>query len=219
MDGNEIVKSEVRRITDGKPVVNPIRQVGGGVTEKPEKGAVTKAIELIARRDARTLHDDIRRGTVPKIYGFIRDILHTVIDSTFNGYGGGYYSSSSTRYYNGSTYGNPSYLNSYYGNRNTQDNQPSNYINRTPRFTSEDVVMRDWASAEDLLNALRENIRTYGSVSIAELFDAMYPNDDGPFDIEYNDHYYGWTNLDNVGMRSVNGGWVQIMLPKPIQIR
>lgn len=205
--------------TNEQPKNNPIRSVDG-VSRKPEKGMVTKAIELVARKDVRALHEDVRRGTIPKLYGFIRDILHTVIDSTFNGggyygnykgYGGSYYSSSPTRY------GNPSYLNSYYGNQNNGD-QPGYAITRTPRFTCNDVIMRDWASAEDLLNSLRENIAAYGSVSIAELYDAMYPNDDGPFDIEFNDHYYGWKNLDDIQMRSVPGG-VQLMLPKPIQIR
>lgn len=73
------------------------------------------------------------------------------------------------------------------------------------------TTMRAQSMASDLLARMQKGIADNGSVSVAELFDAVGLDD------EYTYNWYGWTNLDGVQIRRNNIGWY-IDLPRPVSI-
>lgn len=64
------------------------------------------------------------------------------------------------------------------------------------------IVLRNREDAEDLVDEMKERIRKYGSVSIADLFDLI--NVTG----NYNDNNWGWRDERDIGIRRINSGFL-----------
>lgn len=64
------------------------------------------------------------------------------------------------------------------------------------------IVLRSRKDAENIIDEMRERIRRYGSVSVADLFDLI--NVTG----KYTDNNWGWTNERDIGIRQTNSGFL-----------
>lgn len=107
--------------------------------------------------------------------------------------------------YNSQSYSRPqrNYQSSYSSNRYAQRQAPVE--RETPRrsnmFRSTDYIMNSRQEALDVLDVLRENLENYGLVTLADFFDLI------GIDTQYVDNNYGWTDLENVTIVPVRGGY------------
>ena len=70
------------------------------------------------------------------------------------------------------------------------------------RKSYKNVVLKYRNDAEDVVNRLREQINTYGEVTVFELFSLV--------DIQgaYTDHNWGWTDPRDIGIKRVSNGYL-----------
>lgn len=74
-----------------------------------------------------------------------------------------------------------------------------------------DIEIETRGEAEAVLRSLRDQLETYGLVSVADLCEMVRIRS------EYTDHKYGWTNLDSARVEAVRGGYV-LDLPRAIPL-
>lgn len=213
----DLVKKEIGRVTrENERHVRPIKKVSGYVPN-PQKSPLQKFADVFFEEDIRTVKESLVSDViVPTIKGFFADTLIGGIERLFYG--------------NSKRRTNSNGFIRTMGNNLVRDYVPkafdySTRNNRTTtlmaadegdKFSFTDVVMRDRASAQDLLDTLRESIRQYGNVSVAELYDALDATEEAGSD--YSDNYWGWTNLDHVVIKRTSSGyWLD--LPKPVSLR
>lgn len=212
---DEIMNSEIKRLTnDNKPSQPQLRKVEGRVTN-PKISPWKKFTDEFFEEDLGTIVTSLRSDIViPRIKDFFVDLLVGGVERAFYGESrrgsrpGSYGGSSLVRAFSRSS------LDGYYtdyagGSKGKKEPLPKK------KFTFEDVVMRDRPSAQDLLDNLRQAIRDYGQVSVAQLYESIY-DDDMPV-MDFANNYYGWKSLDDARVTRVQSGyWVN--LPRPIQL-
>ena len=107
--------------------------------------------------------------------------------------------------YNSHSYSRPqrNYQYSYSSNRYSQRQAPveREAPRRSNMFRSTDYVMNSRQEALDVLDYLRENLENYGLVTLADFFDLI------GIESQYVDNNYGWTDLENVTIVPVRGGY------------
>lgn len=167
-------------------------------------------IERVAKDFIRNDAKDLKRYFLYDVLlPEIRNILIGTIDSFFNSKG------ISTRR-DSSYYGNRSYDSYYrsssrysssydYGNRNRDrsENRKSDY---------RDITIRDRGAAEKIIHKMREQIFEYGDASVADLLQFL------GLDNDWTDENFGWRNPDDIGLRSVSGGY-RIDAREPISLK
>ena len=79
-------------------------------------------------------------------------------------------------------------------------------------FNFDSIVFTSRGDAEMVLQRLREEIRTYGVVSVLDLYDAI--DRSAPFTA----NKYGWFSLDNASVERTRGGGYVIAFPKAVAI-
>jgi hypothetical protein len=96
--------------------------------------------------------------------------------------------------------------------RNENDRRPPVRSSLTQRErASHDfggLIIASRHEAEEVLAILVEAIETYGSVSVADFYDAI------GIETNFSDTKYGWTNLSRAYVDTIRGGY-RIFLPKP----
>ena len=76
-----------------------------------------------------------------------------------------------------------------------------------------DAIFEDRGTAELVLDQLLDFIDRYKEATVHDFYDAC-----GITTTNYNDNYYGWTDLRGAIVTRARGGWV-INLPEPQQLR
>lgn len=95
----------------------------------------------------------------------------------------------------------------YKGGSSYSDNRRE----RRSGYDYKDIILESRSDAEQLRDNLIDLIEDYGSVSVADLYDAL------DITSEYTDHKWGWMNLKDISIRRVREGYL-LVLPKPIVI-
>ena len=97
----------------------------------------------------------------------------------------------------------------YYDER---DDRPS--TRRTDRavFEYDRMVIPDRAEAIEALERLKDQLETYGEVSVGDLYDVLGVTCD------FTAYNYGWVNLHNAEVVRANGGYI-IKLPKVLPLK
>lgn len=80
-------------------------------------------------------------------------------------------------------------------------------------YRFEDVVLETRGEAERVLDLLHEKLAEYGTVSVAELYEAV------GLSSEYTDYNYGWTKLRDAEPSRLMGGGYTLNLPRPIPLK
>lgn len=98
-----------------------------------------------------------------------------------------------------------------YSRNNNKTNRRDFTDNNRSKPDYRDYTFQTRRDAEEVLAALRDRIREYGSSSVADFYDAVGQS------TEYTENRYGWTNLDKASVRPCRDGYY-IDLPKAIVI-
>ena len=109
-----------------------------------------------------------------------------------------------------------SYSNYYQGGRtrgsSRRNGEPSRSVYRNRTRGIEEIIIDDRSEAEDVLEALRDMLDEYESVSVADLMDLTgFDNED------WTDAKWGWDDLRHAKVIRVRGGYM-LDLPDPIAI-
>ena len=210
---DDIVSREMKRLAGGKVREKHALKKIDGYAGELKRSAWRKFKDTFFEEDLPSVKKDIIKDiAIPAIKDLIADIFIGGIERTLFGTG----VRSSRRLRTGYSQlarriAQPSYA-SYYDNRR-QPARESEVPFDEDETTFKNIVLRDRAAATDLLETLREAIRDYGNVSVAELYEAVDKES-----LNFTDNYLGWTNLDNVQIRRVSTGyWLD--LPKPVQLQ
>ena len=175
--------------------VQPV--VKGKVTKK--KNNVRKLTDTFVSEDIQNVKSYVLMDVlVPAVKKAISDIVTNGIDMLLYGETG------RTKKSNASTV---SYR-SYYDNR--RDDGYSSSRTRTG-YSYDDVILETRGEAEDVLTRMDELIDTYGSVSVADMYDLV------GMSCNYTDNKYGWTNLRNAEPVRVRDGYL-LKMPKATPI-
>ena len=175
--------------------VQPV--VKGKVTKK--KNNVRKLTDTFVTEDIQNVKSYVLMDVlVPAVKKAISDIVTNGIDMLLYGETG------RTKKSNASTV---SYR-SYYDNR--RDDRYSSSRTRTG-YSYDDVILETRGEAEDVLTRMDELIDTYGSVSVADMYDLV------GMSCNYTDNKYGWTNLRNAEPVRVRDGYL-LKMPKATPI-
>ena len=205
----DVVTSELKRLT-GKKVreQHHLRKVGGYSGEL-KKSPFKKFADVFFEEDLPTVRRDLLREVIiPTIKDFMADIFIGAVERTLYGSSGSSRRKSSRRTMGSKRVSSPSYA-SYYEGKIARDPE----VPFDEDFTFKEIVMRDRASATDLLKMMRDAIEEYGNISVAELYESLDKES-----LNFADNYYGWTDLSKAQIRRVNTGY-RLDLPKPVQLR
>lgn len=89
-----------------------------------------------------------------------------------------------------------------YSEARREDRRDNRY--ETKKMDYRNIILSSRVEAEDLVAQMKQRIKEYGMVSIAEMFDML----DRPSN-NYNDDNWGWTDERDIGWRRVsNGGFL-----------
>ena len=78
-------------------------------------------------------------------------------------------------------------------------------------YSFDDVILETRGEAEEVLSSMDELIETYGSVSVADMYDLIGET------CPYTAYKYGWTNIRNAEIVRVRDGYI-IRMPKAMPI-
>lgn len=73
---------------------------------------------------------------------------------------------------------------------------------RDEKVDYQNIILRSREDAEDVVDEMKQRIRKYGSVSIADLFDLIDVAGD------YIDNNWGWRDERDIGIRRINSGFL-----------
>lgn len=93
------------------------------------------------------------------------------------------------------------------------DRRDDGYARLRQPYEVDDIITETRREAEDLLNALLDEVEEYGEVSVRTFYDFA-----GVTSHSYTDTYYGWKSLRSAYTAPIRGGYTVIM-PRCIQIR
>lgn len=216
----DVIAEVVDNVTEGTGVTprqkHSLKKVEGFVTE-PKKSPGEKFMDVFFEEDLSTMFRSfIKDVAIPITKDFFADIFIGGIERIFYGKsrrGGGYrsygYSGSVVRDYT-------PYEASY---RNSSPKKPEEAQAPVRKFTFDDVIMRDLPAAEDLLATLRGAIKQYGNVSVSELYEALYNDDNSGMELDFTDNYIGWKNLDDAFVKRQGKYGYKVCLPRPIPLK
>lgn len=208
----EQIKNEVKRLSTAalQDAPEKKKKVPGLVYEPLGKRVLGSLFE----GDFKTVFNSIvREVMIPKTKDLMADIFIGGINKAIYG------DESSARSYSGysSAPSRRSSYDAYYQNGKYYTPEPSSV---KPKVKWDKIVMRSRPAATTLIDSLRADIKRFGKVSIADLYDYVIEDDEElgtMIDTSFPDSNWGWKNLDRVSIESVNGGfWIRF--PKPVQI-
>ena len=208
----DLMNKEIGRLEgETKPKRAPLKKATGLVENK---SPLKKLKDTFFEEDFGTVAESLKRDiVVPQIKSFFANLFIGGIERAF--YGTKSRPSGPATNYGSSlvrTYTQPTQYTNY-SKPQTREN-PGTKIKQ--KFNLGDLIFRDYPSAKDLLDSLRDEIDHHDSVTVAQLYEAISTDDDYK-DIDFTNNYYGWKNLDNAQIVSVYAGY-QLVLPKPIQL-
>ena len=173
-------------------------KVTTGKVVTKEKNDIQKVASMFIAEDLKTVRDHIIKDVaVPKLQDFFADLMIATINMIFHG--------DDRPRSNYGAYAQPSRVSyNQYSGRNA--NQPRAAI---APINYQDVIFSSRGDAEEVLCQMRDAIATYGTVSVADLYDLIGMTSN------YTDNKYGWYDLGNSYVQPVSGGYI-IKLTKPV---
>lgn len=81
----------------------------------------------------------------------------------------------------------------------------------TKGYGYDDVIIEDRGEAEEVLTRMSELIETYGTVSVADMYDLMGVTP------EFTDNNYGWTDIRSAEVRRVREGYI-LKMPRAMPL-
>jgi hypothetical protein len=208
MKVDEMVKAEVNRVAND--VKQPkLKEIGGLVTN-PEKSPMRKFLGIFLTDDLPGVRKHLMTDYVyPAAKDFVAGILFETIQRMFYGNG----RPTNTNYNNVSnSLVRANTVKTNYANPTTVVSTTTTEQNT--KVTWDNVIMESRQKAREVIAELQGSIRQYGKVSVMQLYDCLKV----PDSIDISDQYMGWTNLDNVPILPVPGGF-KVCLPKPTDLR
>lgn len=181
--------------TEKKKVEKVVR---GKVKTKPRSG-VSKLADAFISDDASTVKTTLVEDIlVPAAKKTISDLIVTGLDIIMYGESRGRRSGSS------------SYVSYRDYSRRDDDRRRDSSSRRG--YSHEDIILESRAEAEEVLTRMDELIETYGTVSIADMYDLIGKS------CAYTDNNYGWTNIRNAEPIRVRDGYM-LKLPKALPLK
>lgn len=188
---------EQQGIPAGKPKVNKV--VAGHVKTK-KKNEIRKFADVFISEDAANVKSYILLDVlVPAIKKAVSDIVTNGIDMILYGETG--------RTKSHSTASKVSYR-SFYDQKDDKRYEPSRV--RTS-YSYDDIILDSRGEAEDVLARMDELIETYGTASVADLYDLVGVTGN------YTDNRYGWTSIRSASVQRVREGYL-LKFPKALPI-
>lgn len=204
----DTVKKETERILErAEKTTDPIKKASG-VVKGHNVGFLNKALNLVFAES----FDDVAKSVLNEIVGphvkdFVADIFIGAIERAVYGNdapkkGDSKLASSVRSIVTGKT--------SYEDYYNSQKKETRVIEKKDSLF--DEVVMKDRASAMELLDILNDRIKRYGRVTVNDLNDTLERKG------KFNDSYFGWTNLENVRISRVYDGYL-VTFPQPMELK
>lgn len=177
------------------------RVVSGEVTSR-KKSELRKFADVFIVEDIRKITDHIINDTlIPTIKDALFDVVSGGLSMLLYGDSGkgGKRSTAAGKV----LYGN------FYNNKRENTPQQRNRV----AYDYDEIIIKNRGEAEEVLEAMKDLLYTYGTVSVADLYDLVGVS------CNYTDNNYGWTKLDetNSGVEPVRGGYT-IRLPRVIAL-
>jgi len=201
---NDAVQNEIDRIAGSDTQTRvPMKKVQG---ERVTKTAARKALETFFEMDIDDVKKDLKRDAKRKLLSMLGEMLNSAIDRIFrqrggvpsNGYGP-----------NVKTIDQPSYRNYSTSSKPAQSQQT-----KSNKWSFSDLMWVKRSSAQDLLDGMYQAIVDNGSVTVAEVYDAI----DDPSSLEATDSFFGWKDLSGAYIKEENGLY-RLYLPTPISLK
>lgn len=166
-----------------------------GEVKRRKSSTKKKILDTIIGEDIPDVKDHIIwEVIIPSIGDTIKNLLISVVESTFNG-------SPSKHHSNGS-----------YISYNSISSSSTRATDRTrSMYDYDEIIFDNRGEAEEVLQQLRYSIKRYGYVSILDYYDMVGVR------TRPSDANYGWINLNAANVERVNGGYL-LRLPKAMPI-
>lgn len=100
--------------------------------------------------------------------------------------------------------------NKYYKDKDDRGNR-ERYSQIRSGYEFQNPIIDSRGEAEDVLSHMDDLIETYGTVSIADLYDLC------GITAQYTDNKYGWTDIRNASVARIREGYV-IKMPRPMPL-
>lgn len=177
-------------------------KVISGSAKKVKKNGLEKMADVFVEEDLKSVRQSVmKENIIPGVKELISNTLHNAIDLIFFGESG-------HRKIKKNGYTNYSQI---FTAKNTSGvpNKPR----RGTRRSYEEVCVETRDEAEDIMNALYDQIEQYGSASIMDLYDFA------GLDTTWTDNDYGWDDISEATIiRRAHDEYV-IRMPRPIPIK
>lgn len=181
----------------------PRKKVVSGNTTVKKEGAFEKFAHSFMQEDAKTIGGFVWSDVVvPAIKTTIADVVKNTLDMLFWGKSGGRTTNVPA--------GRVSY-NSIY--KSQQQSQARSTSQSNKNYYYDDISFDSRNDAVKVLDAMREELAVYNTVSVAAFFDFAGRSRDG----KYTDNKWGWTDLNTARVYPSSGRWY-IELPKAIPL-
>lgn len=185
--------------------------------EKKIEKVVTGNVKLRKRGVARTFSDIFLTQDVDSVKHYIltdviipkvKDVIHDIGSEAWDSIWG----------IQGKSHGNTlaskvSYRDYY--DKKRDNREPSRYSGGTyrdyQRTPINDIVLDSRGEAEDVIERMYDIIATYGTVSVADLYELCGVS------CNYTDNRYGWTDIRNASVVRVREGFL-IKMPRPMPL-
>lgn len=179
-----------------------LEKVVTGNVQVKKKTELAKIADAFIAEDPKSVGSSLISDVViPGIVNLLEDLVVKGVRMLLRGDAG---RSSSKR---DSIAGKVSYR-KYYDER---DERPSGRVNRAV-YEYDKIVIPDRAEAIEVLERLKDQLETYGEVSVGDLYDVIGVTCD------FTAYNYGWVNLHNAEVVRASGGYV-IKLPKVLPLK
>lgn len=197
----EDFKSNSHRSKDS--AVKPEKKIEkaiAGTAKKRKKSELRKFTDVFIPEDIDSVRSYILMDVlVPTIKRGITDIVKNGIDMLFYG---------ETDHRSGSSTASKVSYRSYY-DKDRRDSHPTNRT-RTG-YGYDDIVLDNRGEAEEVLERMDELVATYGTVSVADMYDLVGTTG------SYTDNRYGWTDIRSAKVVRIRDGYV-IKMPKALPL-
>lgn len=182
-----------------------ITKVTKGTVRTKKKNEMSKLGGMFISEDASKVKSYILMDVlVPTIKKAISDIVKNGVDMILYGEVG----QSNKR-----TYASTVSYRDYYdnGSRSVSRFDDSPRARTRAGYSFDDVILETRGEAEEVLSSMDELIETYGSVSVADMYDLV------GISCEYTDNKYGWKNIRTAEPVRVRDGYM-LKLPRALPL-
>ena len=190
------MRSRETTTTNNKQTETPKgKKVVSGKVTKKKKNEFVKILEAFMPKDLATYkHNFIYNIVIPSIQGILTSGVNDLFDNGTNNKRNGI---------------GVSYDNYYNTTRVNRVNRGGNGVTMHKAYSFDDPIFDSRFDAEEVLNGMRDIIRQYNVVSVADLYDLA------GIAHSYTENKYGWNDISSASVMRANDGYY-IRLPKAL---